>query len=411
MTLTEETKVRLTQVVFVTLIGLMNAGSTGAQTPLKLVQQTLVVDGEKYEVQVPDGFVLDFLTGDLKGPRMISFGPNQEMLIGSKSGVYRLIPPYLQVETLVSLDDYPHSVAWREGYLYIARTSGLYRVAYANSASLISESDLELVAKIPGGLGHSSRTLGVGPDGRLYVSLGISGNCSNEYLGDGYEFEDRRGGVMVLNEATTPARWETFASGLRNPVGFDWHPQTQVLYASNNGPDHLGFDQPPEYFARLTPHSFHGMPWFQFDGGQLLRDPCIKSAPPRPAEEVALPAALLPSRTAPLGIGFVPPGALIEAMQGDAVVALHGSWGTEPFGSAFGNPASRRHPQLVIVRFQDGEAERVEPLVTGFQLPNGGRWARPADVAVGSDGALYFTSDAELNGLFRLRLKRVSDAD
>jgi glucose/arabinose dehydrogenase len=192
---------------------------------------------------------------------------------------------------------------------------------------------------------------------------------------------------------------------LRNPVGFAWHPKTRVMYASNNGPDHLGYDQPPEYFSRVTAGSFHGMPWFQFDGKQLQRDDCVQSKPPRPLAEVTAPVATFPSRNAPMGVAFVPTGALGKALEHDAIVALRGSWGTQPGGGFIGSAATRRPPRLVAVRFKDGAAVRVDDLVTGFQLADGERWARPVGVAVGPEGALYFTSDSDTNGLFRLRLK------
>jgi len=203
----------------------------------------------------------------------------------------------------------------------------------------------------------------------------------------------------VLREDGGQARWETFAAGLRNPVGFDWQPHTGVMFASNNGPDHQGFDVPPEYFSRLTPGSFHGMPWFQFDGKQVRRDTCVTRTPPRPLPDVTAPAATFPARNAPMGVAFVPAGALDKRLELDAIVALRGSWGTPPGGGA----ASRRPPKLVAVRFQAGKALRVDDLITGFQLPDGERWARPVGVAIGPDGALYFTSDSDTSGLFRLR--------
>jgi glucose/arabinose dehydrogenase len=244
--------------------------------------------------------------------------------------------------------------------------------------------------------------VGVGPDGRVYLGIGISGNCSDEYLGGDYPFQDRRGGVLVLEEGEGEATWRPFASGLRNPIGFDWQPGTGALYAANNGPDHWGFDLPPEYFSRLAPGSFHGMPWFQYDGEELRRDDCIRTPPPRPASEVTLPAATFPARNAPMAVAFVPQGAMDPSLGGDAVVALHGSWATLPRGGPSGDPATRREPKLVVVRFEDGAARGVEDLVTGFQLPDGTRWARPVGVGFGPDGALYFTSDSGANALFRL---------
>ena len=369
-------------------------------------EQTLMLDGARRVARVPKGFRLELLTGKLDGPRLPTFAGNGDLFIGSKSGkVYRLPPPYTAPEVLVTLDDYPHSVAFWRDEILIARTNGVYRAPYRPGQQRIAPEAVKLLARLPGGGGHNSRTLAVGPDGRVYVALGIQGNCSDQYLGDSYPFEERRGGIFVLRETDGAARWEAYGSGLRNPVGFDWHPVTKVLYASNNGPDHLGYDQPPEYFSRVTAGSFHGMPWFQFDGKNIQRDKCVSGRPPRPLEEVVPPVAIFPARNAPMGVAFVPQGALDKQLEHDAIVALRGSWGTKPSGGFLGSAATRRPPKLVAVRFKDGEAVRVDDLVTGFQLTDGERWARPVGVAVGPDGALYFTSDSDTHGLFRLRAK------
>lgn len=367
-------------------------------------QHALTVNGKSRTVRVPKGYRLEWLAG-MDGPRMLTFAANGDLFAGSQSGkVYRLPPPYTRAEVLVELDDYPHSVAFRRNEILIARTDGVYRAPYRPGQDSIDPDDVELLAALPAGGGHNSRTVGVGPDGRVYVSLGIQGNCSDQFASEDYPFEDRRGGVLVLREnGRGKSGWGHFASGLRNPVGFDWQPNTGVLFAANNGPDHLGYDQPPEYFSRLDPGSFHGMPWFYFDGKQLKRDDCVTSAPPRPINEVTLPVATFPSRNAPLGMAFVPKGAMDAQLEFDAVVALHGSWGTKPKGGFIGRAATRRAPKLAVVRFRDGQAVRVEELITGFQLPDGKRWARPAGVAVGPDGAVYFSSDSDANGLFRLK--------
>jgi glucose/arabinose dehydrogenase len=376
-----------------------------AAAPEYRQQQLPLGGGVMQQVTLPAGYILELLTTKLDGPRLLTFAANGDLFIGSSSGkVYRLAPPYTHPGVLITLSGYPHSVALRDGEILIAQTDGLYRAPYRPGQTDIAPETLTLLAALPAGGAHSSRTVRIGPDGRVYVSLGISSNCSDQYLGADYPFEERRGGVLVLREDGAMPRFEPYASGLRNPVGFDWQPGTGVMYASNNGPDHLGFEQPPEYFSRLDAGSFHGMPWFQYDGRRLRRDECVKSTPPRPERDVAIPVATFPAHNAPLAVAFVPPGALDPEFTGDAVVALHGSWATRPSGGAFGDRATRRPPGLVLVRFRERVAQGVEDLVSGFQLANGKRWARPAGVAFGPDGALYFTSDGgTTEGLFRLR--------
>ena len=392
---------------FLLFLCLVAAETWAATEPLTYEEQALMVDGKQRTVRVPKGLRLEILTDRLDAPRLMAFVSNGDLVIGSKSGrIYRLPPPYASPEVLIGLDDYPHSVAFRKGEILIARTNGVYHAPYLPGQKQIPPESVKLLARLPGGGGHDSRTVGAGPDGRVYVSLGIQGNCSDQYLGDNYFFDNRRGGVFVLREEDGQGRWVAYGSGLRNPVGFAWHPETRIMYASNNGPDHLGYEQPPEYFSRVTAGSFHGMPWFQFDGKQLKRDSCVSTQPPRPIAEVARPVATFPARNAPMGVTFVPKGSLNKVLENDAIVALRGSWGTKPSGSYLGDSATRRPPKLVAVRFKDGEAVRVDDLVTGFQLQNGDRWARPVGVAVGPDGALYFTSDSGTNGLFRLSTKK-----
>jgi glucose/arabinose dehydrogenase len=375
--------------------------------PLVYEQQVVRLAGEARSMRLPKGYQLELLSDTLDGPRLLTFAGNGDLFIGSKSGkVYRLPPPYTAPQVLVSLRGYPHSVAFRKNEILIARTDGLYHAPYRPGLARLEPGSVKLLAELPGGGGHNSRSVAVGPDGRVYLALGISGNCSDQYLGEPYPFEQRRGGILVLQENKGQTRWVTFGAGLRNPVGFAWHPKTRVLYASNNGPDHHGFDLPPEYFSRVEAGSFHGMPWFQYDGRKLTRDDCISRAPPRPLAEVTPPVATFPSRNAPMGVAFVPAGAMHKALEFDALVALRGSWGTVPSGSALGNPATRRPPKIVAVRFEDGQARRVDDLLTGFQLEDGERWGRPVGVAIGPDGALYFTSDSGINGLFRLRKAR-----
>jgi len=387
------------------ILGALCLFATTARTDeLVRHEQELSVSGTHWALTIPEGMQLELLTDQLEQPRLMRFLPNGELLIGSRAGkIYRLVPPYSSAEVLVELGDYPHSLAYRDGELLIAQTNGLYRADFRPGQARIDRDDVELLADLPGGGGHNSRTVAIGPDQRVYLALGISGNCTDEYLDRSYRFDDRRGGVLVLDESGPAPRWQSYASGLRNPVGFDWQPQTRILYASNNGPDHLGYDQPPEYFAKLTPGSFHGMPWYQFDGKVIRRDDCIRKPPPRPPGDVAVPVATFPARNAPMGVAFVPDTALDRRFHNNAIVALRGSWGTRPSGGMLGSRSTRRPPAIVMVRFSGGEATDVVDVVSGFQHADGQRLARPVGVAIGPDGMLYFTSDAHTEGLFRLR--------
>jgi glucose/arabinose dehydrogenase len=220
-----------------------------------------------------------------------------------------LRPSYRELEVFAELGGYPHSIAIRPGQILIAKTEGIYAAPYTPGRPTLRRDELRLLAALPGRRGHNSRTVRIGPDGRVYLSLGTSSNCSNQYLGEVCPFEDRRGGVLVPAENGPEPVLRPFASGLHNPVGFDWQPDTGVMYASNNGPDHWGFDLPPEYFSKLLPGSFHGMPWFQFDGESVRRDGCIKTPSPRPASRVERPVATFPARNAPMAVTFVPEGA------------------------------------------------------------------------------------------------------
>ncbi|MBZ9557673.1 MULTISPECIES: PQQ-dependent sugar dehydrogenase [unclassified Modicisalibacter] len=382
------------------LAALLAPGLASIAFAQEATRTEVAVAGTPQRLEAPAGAHIAKLVA-LENPRLISLGRDGEMFIGSKADtVYRLTPPYDEAQVLVRLDDYPHSAVRRDDALYVATTDALLRADYHTGATLDAD-DFHEVAAIPGGGGHSSRSLSLGPDGRLHVSLGIQGNCSNQYLGHDYPFTDRRGGVLVLDESGDTPVWRPYVSGLRNPVGLAWR-DDGTLYVNNNGPDHWGFERPREVLERAEPGRFFGMPWFQWVDGKATRDDCIDVAPPQTASAVTPPVATFPARSAPMGLAFLPDDHPLDV---DLISVLHGSWATAPNGSAAGDPATRREPALMGVRLdEEGHNGEVVALVTGFQDADGRRWARPVGVAVGDDGAVYFTTDVGETGLYRLTI-------
>ncbi len=385
-------------VIFFLLLFL--ATSTDNCLAMILRSQNLEVDGNTVKLMVPEGMKVEFLA-PLDGPRFLTRGSTNELLIGSRGArIYRLKWPYTEPEILVTLFGRNHSIAYRNGKIFVAETSGLYTAPYDNSTFVPKPEDFVLHTTLPSQTGgHWSRTVIVGPDQKLYIGIGISGNCSDEYLDNSYPFERRRGGVYVLDESDVSPSLKPYSSGLRNPIGLAFHPVSGILYASNAGPDNLGFYQPPEVFSALSQGSFHGMPWFQYYNSEFRSGECATSPPPRLIEDATTPGTTFDARSTPEGIVFATDSSLGASAQNNALIAIHGSWAIPPGG----DNASRRPPKIVMVNFFEGKPEGVVDIVTGFQRKDGTRFARPCGMLMGLDGNLYFTSDAgEVTGLFRL---------
>jgi len=373
--------------------------------PLDRVMQSMTVNGSTATLMVPRETQVELLAR-INGARFPTFGPSNELLIGSNgSNVYRLPPPYVGSEVLVSVGSRSHSVAYRNGKLYVADSAGIYEADYSGISSSLDAGDLNKIIDLPTG-GHSSRTVLVGPDDMLYLGIGISGNCSDEYLAGvlpNYSASRRRGGVWRIDESTGTPQLIAYSSGLRNPIGIAFNPATGELWATNAGSDNLGYEQPREVFSRLFQGSWHGMPWFQYINGSFQDGQCIDTdTSPRPASEAVPPSVNFDARSTPQGIAFVQGSALGSGFAGNALVAIHGSWATDP--TRGNGPETRRPPKVVMVRFVGANPVAVEDAITGFQRVDGTRFARPSGAIMGSDGHFYFTSDGgEVQGLFRLR--------
>src|SRR5262249_51614097 len=216
----------------------------------------------------------------------------------------------------------------------------------------------------------------IGPDGKLYVSMGSTCNVC-------IEADKRRATIMRFNLDGSDG--EIYASGLRNSVDFAWQPGSGALYATDNGRDLLGDDFPPDELNQIVQGGFYGWP---FANDDRIPDPNFGAGH---AAEIAAsrpPVHAFGAHVAVLGITFYepppgnPPAVFPPAYVGAAFVAQHGSW----------NRSKKSGYQVVVLHFRPDGSITEEPFGTGFMVDEQ-VFGRPVDVAVGPDGALYLSDD------------------
>jgi len=235
--------------------------------------------------------------------------------------------------------------------------------------------------RYPGDAHHGRKFIAFGPDGKLYVPIGVPCNICEPK-------DDRHGVITRINP--DGSGYEVIARGVRNTVGFDFHPVTGQLWFTDNGRDWLGDDQPPCELNRLQKAGQHfGFPYCH---GSDVVDPDYGSK--RACGEFVAPVQNLGPHVAPLGMRFYTGTQFPAAYRGQAFIAEHGSW----------NRSRKIGYRVTLVRVDaDGRALAYEPFAEGW-LDGERVWGRPADVSVGPDGSLY-VSDDHAGTIYRIRYR------
>ncbi len=261
--------------------------------------------------------------------------------------------------------------------LYVANTDGILGFPYRDGDERLRGPGKPL-APLPAGPRnhHWTKSLVASADGRtLYVGVGANSNIAE----NGMDQETNRAAILAVDIAS--GRTRVFASGLRNPVGLAWQPQTGELWTAVNERDELGNDLVPDYLTSVRDGEFFGWPYSYF--GQNL-DPRVA---PQRADLVATaraPDYALGAHTASLGLAFYDADAFPARYRGGAFIGQHGSWNREP----------RSGYQVVFVPFAQGKPSGVmEPVLTGFLNDDGQARGRPVGVAVDASGALLVADD------------------
>ncbi len=271
----------------------------------------------------------------------------------------------------------PFGVAWHDGTLYVAAADAILSYPYELGATAI-DAEPTVLAPLPGGPinHHWTKDLALSPDGRfLYASVGSNSNAGER----GMEAEKGRAAIWQVDRETGMAR--VFASGLRNPNGLTFHPETGVLWTVVNERDELGPNLVPDSMTSVQEDGFYGWPWSYY--GQHVDE---RVHPPRPdlVETAISPDYALSSHVAALGMAFTHDSALPEAYRDGAFVGNRGSWNRSAFNGY----------KVIYIPFENGmPAGMAQDVVTGFLEGDQAR-GRPVGLAIDGTGALLIADDA-----------------
>ncbi|MGQ3212483.1 PQQ-dependent sugar dehydrogenase [Shinella sp.] len=281
-----------------------------------------------------------------------------------------------QREILADLNS-PFGVAWHDGTLYVAAADAILAYPYELGGGKITARP-KILTPLPGGPinHHWTKDLALSPDARfLFVSIGSNSNAGER----GIEAEKGRAAIWQVDRQTGAAK--VFASGLRNPNGLNFHPQTGELWTVVNERDELGPNLVPDYLTSVKEGGFYGWPWSYY--GQHV-DPRVHPQRPDMVERAIVPDYALSSHVAALGLAFANDSAMPEAFRDGAFVGNHGSWNRNAFNGY----------KVIFIPFANGRLSRAaQDVVTGFLAGDEAR-GRPVGLAMDGTGALLIADDA-----------------
>ena len=322
------------------------------------------------QLKPADGYRVEVLATQLPKARHMALGAKGTLFVGSMAGnVYAITLQDGKASgqrTVISGLTDPSGVAFLNGALFVADRTRILRFDGIEDRLGNPPQAVPVLTGLPDKARHDAHAMGIGPDRMLYVSVGSPCNvCAAA--------QDEFGTLVRL--AADGSGKEVVARGIRNSVGFDWHPQTRELWFTENGQDDLGPDRPNDELNRVSKTGEHfGFPYCH---DKDIADP--EFGKQRGCAEFTPPQFGLGARVAALGMRFHGAGA-----DASAIVARHGS-----------HPPSRVAYDVVRVAFEGGKPVRMEPFLTGF-LQGRKYWGRPVDVLALADRSILVSDD--LNG-------------
>ena len=335
-------------------------------------------------ITLPPGFHISLYAENIPDARSLALGPAGTVFVGNRSGdkVFAVVDrdgDYRadEVITIASGLTMPNGVAVRNGALYVAEVNRILRFDDIENNLHDPPPPVVVNDSYPTDRAHGWKFIRFGPDGNLYVPIGAPCNvCERE--------DERYASITRLNPDS--GKVEVYARGVRNTVGFDWHPVTGTLWFTDNGRDHLGDDIPPDELNRADRPGLHfGFPHVH---ARSIMDPEFGKG--NKAEDFTPPAMELGPHVAALGMRFYTGSMFPVEYHNQILIAEHGSWNRSvPIGY-----------RITLVQLDINRAVRYAVFAEGW-LQGSASWGRPVDLLQLPDGSLL-VSDDQAGVLYRI---------
>ena len=356
-----------------------------------VVPSEIPTDPMLARISLLEGFSISLYSNEVPGARSLALGAEGTLFVGTRSKTVYAISDkdgdnYAETARIIANDlNTPNGVAFREGSLYVAEINRILRYDEIESNLSTPPDPVAIVDTLPRDTHHGWKFIRFGPDGKLYVPVGAPCNvCKKD--------DERYAAISRIDP--DGGNFEVFAHGVRNTVGFDWHPESDVLWFTDNGRDNISSDprindnSPPDELNRAATAGLHfGFPYCH---GRDVKDPQFGSE--RGCGEFTPPQWELPAHVAALGMRFYTGSMFPESWRSVIFIAEHGSWNrSEPIGY-----------RVTSVRLNEaGEAASYEVFAQGWLGSDGVAWGRPVDVLIAPDGALL-VSDDQRGAIYRI---------
>ena len=343
-------------------------------------------DQNVQQLKVPAGFSVNKFAEDLGKPRILAVSSTGHVYVTDRqAGVVMMLRDnngdgMADSKTTVATIKDVHGLAIRGAQLYMIAIKELY-VADVNMDGTLGMPRM-LINDLPDAGQHPNRTIAFGPDGKLYISIGSTCNSCPE--------DNPENATMVVANADGTNRMK-LAKGLRNTIGFGWHPTTNEMWGMDHGIDWLGDDEQKEEVNKLLPGKHYGWPYIYGEGKYNPSDrPEGDTTYAQYLAKTTLPTLTYQAHSAPMQMAFytVPATGTAKTFpaeyQNDAFVAMRGSWNrSAPVGY-----------KVVRLHFENGQPVRFDDFLSGFLVGNNSaHFARLVGVAVAQDGSLLVSDD------------------